>query len=182
MIDPKTGVALEAVSPVRPEGVDPLVWMQVPDGVSSPPLNQTRISLPDFRSQKSVVDPSLGLVNIKIARRDVVVPGQDDGDIELEEFICIFLKLAKPSQLVVEFRPRRWISVWQIQTADKNSVDCSFDMPRMGTLRAAWQSFPSEKQFLPPGENRDTIPSFLAVPDGSISCAFDLPEREVDAL
>src|ERR1700754_777471 len=75
----------------------------------------------------------------------------------------------EPFELVVEFRSRLRVTVWQIQAADQQSVDGRFDIAAMGIGVAAGQAAPRFGRLRAFREYRDAVPRRLPMPDRAIA-------------
>ena len=104
VVDAKSGIAREGVSEILPEGVYALVWVERPQSVGPTVIDQAAISLTDFRSEQSVVAPSLWSVDIDIGRHDVVVAHKSRRNLSLQKFGGMGLEALEPLQLVIELR------------------------------------------------------------------------------
>ena len=158
MVDPEPGVALEAVAPIFPERVDALTRVQVPDGVGPALGNEMSIGLADFRPEKGIVQPALGLVDVDPRRHDVEVAGEDRGHAEIEEFGGIEVEAAEPAELVVEFRARERVAVGKIQAADHDAVDDGFDIAAVGVVGIAGKPAPCQDRCLTSRKDGDAVP------------------------
>ena len=76
VVDADAGVALEAVPPIMPEGVDALVGMERADRVGPTLRDQLGELLARFGREQGVLGPALGLVDVQVGRDDVVVADQ----------------------------------------------------------------------------------------------------------
>src|SRR3954467_12648142 len=102
MIDADAGVALERVPPIVPEGVDPLIRMQMPDRVSPALSDELAILLASVGREQSVLRPAFRLVDVDVCRDDVVVADQDRGQLAVEQALRMRLQRVEPGELVIE--------------------------------------------------------------------------------
>ncbi len=75
----------------------------------------------------------------------------------------------EPFQLVSEFRARRWVAIWQVEAADQDTIHRCLDIAAMAVVRVAGQAAPCLDRIAVAGENGDTVPGFLPVPDGAVA-------------
>src|SRR5437879_11161057 len=85
----------------------------------------------------------------------------------------------EPRQLVVELRTRLWVTVRQIQASDHDAVDGCLEVAAVRIVRISGQPTPDLGWIRPAGENRDSIPGTLAVPDSAVACGANRQYREV---
>lgn len=100
VIDTQARVTGVCISKILPEGVEPLIGMQMAKRVG-----------PSLVSEVDLGIPHLWLVNIVIGRHDVEVACEYDRDFQFEQPGGIVLQALEPAQLVVKFRTRRRIAV-----------------------------------------------------------------------
>ena len=169
MVDAQARVALEGVPPVFPEGVDALLRMQLADGVGPALGEKVRIGFPDLRAEQRIVAPALRRINVEIRRHDIEIADQRGGKIEGQKVGRVGLQPLEPTQLVVEFGTWRRIAVRQVEAADQDAVDGGLDIAAVAVVGIAGQAAARQDRGCIPGEDRDTVPTFLSMPDGLVS-------------
>src|SRR5947209_20626395 len=96
MVDADAGVALERVPPVMPEGVDPLVGMEMADRVGPPLRDELAVFLPSLRREQGVGLPSLSLVDVLVSGDDIVVADQDRWHLAVEQMLRVRFQRLEP--------------------------------------------------------------------------------------
>jgi hypothetical protein len=81
MVDAPASIALEAVSPIFPEGVNSLIRMKVTDWIRPAVFDEVRIGVADRRAVKRVMDPTLWFVHVEPGRHDIEVANQEGGNV-----------------------------------------------------------------------------------------------------
>src|SRR6202012_1639558 len=103
MIEPETGIARPAVALVVPEREHRLRRMKRSNCVC-PALRDERLEcVAALRLDPRILVPGFGRINIKRCRCDVIVAGQHDRDVLLDELGCMRPQPSEPIELVVEF-------------------------------------------------------------------------------
>ena len=102
MVEPKASVSRPAVSEIAPEGVPPIVRMQSPQRVR-PAGQQLRLGRAGRRLQQRVVLERSRRVDVEVGGHDVVVAGEDGGDVLRQQFARVVVKPIEPGELVLKF-------------------------------------------------------------------------------
>src|SRR6185312_1647505 len=76
-----------------------------------------------LRLDQRVLVPRFGRIDVEWRRRDVVIAGEHDRQILLQERRGMFAQPRKPVELVIEFGPRLWIAVRQVKAGDDDAAD-----------------------------------------------------------
>src|SRR5687767_10651513 len=74
---------------------------------------------------------------------------------------------------------QRRIPVWQIKTADKDAVDRRFDVAALRIVGLAWKVAAALSRVGSSGEDRDSVPALLAVPNSAVPSLPDCTFREL---
>ena len=124
--------------------------------------------------EEGVVQPALGLVDVLVGGDDIIVAGEDDGAIEGDEFLGARHQPLHPGQLVLEFGAGDRIAVGQIKAADQDAVHRRLDIARLAVVRIAGKAAMGFDRLAAAGEDGDSVPAALAVPDHAIARFLDL--------
>jgi hypothetical protein len=140
VIDAEARIPRKGVSPVLPEGVDALFRVQLPDRIDPPLSKKPLVGLPYFGAKQGVIAPALRRVDVEVRRYDVEVARQNDPAAPRKEVSRAGLQPVQPTQLKVEFGPRRRVPVWQIKAADDKAPNLRFNVAAMEIVRIAGQA------------------------------------------
>src|SRR5206468_2998411 len=110
MVDAQTGVAAVSISEIIPEGVYPLVGMELSEGIRPTLRKKVAIGGADFRAEKRVIQPTLRFVDVDIGGHDVEVASQNHLITSREKVRGVLRQPFEPTKLVIELRSRRRIA------------------------------------------------------------------------
>ncbi|KUL97370.1 hypothetical protein DK26_01515 [Bosea sp. WAO] len=147
-------------------------------------LKESMKRQPAFRLDQRILVPRPCRINVEIGRSDIVVAGQDDGDAGGNQASCMRMKSLEPGELIVELWPWLGISIRQIDAADKNAPDRSFNVAALAVGLVARQLGLREYGICSAREDGNAVPSLLAPPDNAIATRAKLGfgERTIRAL
>src|ERR1700704_3005786 len=114
MVDPKSRVAAVGIPPIVPESVETLARVQAAYRIGPALVDQAAIGVPALRPKQRIIDPTFGSIHIEIGRHHVKVASEYDRSAARQQLFRMDRKPLKPSQLIVELRPRRGGAVGQI--------------------------------------------------------------------
>src|SRR4051794_3308405 len=77
----------------------------------------------------------------------------------------------EPGQFVIELWTGLGIAVGQVQAPDQNATNRRLDVTAMRIVAAVRQAAPTLNWFGAMGENSDSVPGFLPMPDGAVARA-----------
>src|SRR5512132_1237211 len=179
MIDPQTGVAAIGVSEVIPECVDPLDRMELAQGISPTLGYEAPVGFAGFRTEQGVAEPALRFVDVEIGGHDVVVAGEDDRRTCRKQVGRVGREALEPAQLVVEFRARRGVAVWQVETAYQDPMHGRLDVAAVTVVGIFGETTAGFLRLYPAREDGDAVPALLAMPNRAI---VRVPDRSFRKL
>lgn len=135
MVDPESSIPRECISEIFPEGIDPLVGLEVSQSIRPTLRDKLRIGRSHFWPKESVVAPSIRSVDVQVCRHDIEVADQCDRCIEIDQFSGVGRKAFKPAEFVIELRAGRRVAIREVEAADDNAVYDRFDIPAVGIVR-----------------------------------------------
>src|SRR5258708_37539147 len=74
----------------------------------------------------------------------------------------------KPDQFVVEFRPRLWIPVGEVDGSDQDSLNSRFDVAGLVIFRITRQACAGQHGSVVSRENGHAVPGTLPLPGGFV--------------
>jgi len=128
MVDTEACVPGPRVSEVVPKGVDALTWMKRPHRISPALREQAMERLPDLRPEQRIIDPALRLMNVEFGGHHIEIVGEHNGHPGREELPGMRGQPIEPTQLLIELRAGRRISVGQIQATDQHPIHRRLDV------------------------------------------------------
>ena len=118
---------------------------------------------------KRVLLPALGLVDVEVGRNDVEIADQQRRHAAVEQALGVRLQPVHPRQLVVELGAGPRIAVGQIEVADQQPADRRLDIAAVARVGIAGQAAAGFDGLADAAQDGDSVPAFLAVPDGRIA-------------
>lgn len=158
VIDPQTRIAGEGIPKILPECIDALIRMEKPDRVRPALSHEVGVCSSDLRTKQRVVQPPLRLVDVELGRHDVEIANQRYRHVQFQQFIRVGMQAFEPTDLVVELRAGRWISVGKIKTAHNDAVDRSLNIAAVTVVRVAGKPPTGFVRLLIAGEDGHAIP------------------------
>ncbi len=139
--------------------------MELAHGVGPALREKPAIGLAHLGAEERVVDPARRRVDVELGRHDVVIAGQQDRRAARQQRLRMRREALEPAQLVVEFRSGCRIAVRQVEAADRQPVDCRLQIAAMRVFGIAGQTAAELRRLGAAGENRDSVPALLPMPD-----------------
>jgi hypothetical protein len=128
--------------------------------------------------RKGIVEPPLGRIHVKIGGDDVEVASKHYRPVPREQFGGMRREPLKPAKLVVELRTGRGIAVGQVEATDDGIIDQCLDVAAVGVLGVLGKRAPDLDRLGTSGENCDTVPALLPMPDRAAAGTADCVNRE----
>ncbi len=120
-------------------------------------------------ARSASVQPWAVSIDVQIRRNDVVVAGEHDRHVASDQLGCVQCQPLKPAQFVIESRAGRRVAVRQIETSHEDAVDRRLDVAAVAVVGIARKPAPRFDRLSAAGEDRDTVPALLAMPDRPIA-------------
>ena len=137
MVDAQAAVALPGARLVIPERVDRAVRMHRADRIGQPVPQQAAEAGAAFRPQQRVVRRQGTGRQVVIGRADIVIAGDQERSVGLQQRLGAFGEPVEPGQLVGEARLAAGIAVGQVDADDGDAVRLDLDVARLGIVRPA---------------------------------------------
>ena len=102
-------------------------------------------------------------------RCNVIVARENNRQTFSQQRLAVRGEAFEPFQLIFEFRARLGIAVWQINTADENSIHRGFDVTALVVAWIARQRIASQDRLGIARQDGDPIPCLLPFPDCSVA-------------
>ena len=173
VVDAQAGIAAVGVAEIIPECVDGVVWMKLAQGVGPALRDKCVEGCADFGSEEGVIHPFFRFVDVFFGRHDIVVAGEDHGFAGCEELGCVDGQPLEPIHFVVEFGAGGRVTIWQVKTADDDTIDLSLYITAVTIFRVTREHSADLLWLSAAGEDGDAVPTLLAMPDGVIACVCD---------
>ena len=170
MIQPQSCIPSPGVSEIIPERIDTLVRVKFAESIRPSLREEALERVSDLDPEQSVVEPSLGLVDIKFGGHDIVVAGQHNRSIRCQQFRSIADQTVKPAQLVVELWTGGGISVRKIEATNEDAIYRRLDIAAVAILRVPRESPSSLDRVSIPCQYRNAVSALLTIPDTTIAC------------
>src|SRR5579872_721170 len=131
MVDAQSGVARIGVAEIIPERVDAFARMKRSKRIGPALRDKPAKSFSHLDAKQSIVDPSLGLVDVEFGRHHVIVAGEHDRRAGREKLLAMRDQALEPAELEAEFLASYRIAVRHVEAADEEPVDRSLDVAAM---------------------------------------------------
>ena len=178
MVNAQTRVASVRVPKVIPEGVDALVRMQAAQGVGPALGKKAAERVAHLGPKQRVVQPAFWLVDVKLGRHDVKISSEYDRSPGRYKLAGVVDQALEPTQLIIELGTGGRISIRKIQTADPEVVGGGFDVTALEVVWLTWQTSPSFNRIDAAGQDGDSVPALLPMPNRVVACFSDRPIGE----
>src|SRR5207244_12871865 len=103
----------------------------------------------------------------------VVVAGQHDRDVLLDEFLRVRAQPREPGELGVEFRPGLRVAVRQIDAGDDDAAHGGLDVACFAIAGVARQRIADQDRLGIAGEDGNPVPGLLPAPHRAVAGFLD---------
>ena len=160
MVDAEAEVPRPGAGLVVPKGVGGSFGLQGADGVGETEPEERAVAGAGFRADQGVGEGQGAGGEVHVGRADIVVAGQDQGAVGVQEGSGAGGQGLHPGELVGVARGAAGVAVWQIEVADGDAVGLDFEVAGLGVVQAGQGALGDLDGDA--GEDGDAVVGFLA--------------------